>query len=233
MTTNGHKTILVVAITIIGIGCGLSRVQIANAQQPTQYEGYLRGHADVGRAQAAVINAQATMISNMASVAMVAAKACEEMQNVRTLAIDTNLKATKAYFEKRKMYADYRAQFGSRRADGDELARRAKTTPTRLNAYQIDPAQGKIFWPAVLKRDEFAAQREQLEALFSQRKTQPTGLGSNFSRQARSLAVEMRDQLKQMVRQLAPADYIAARQFLDGLVHEVQQPAPAEGTVAG
>lgn len=232
MTTIGHMTSLMVAIAIVEITCG--RAWVGNAYaQPSPLENYLKGHAEIGKSHAAIVAAQASIIANTATAAAAVAKAREDLENVRGMALENDLKATKAYFEKRKMHADYRAQHAPPRADKEELARRAKSAAPRTTAYHVDPVRGRIYWPSVLKREEFARQREQLDALFVQRKTQEAGVGSNFCRQTKALSLQMREELKRMVYQMAPAEYLAARRFLDVLAYEAQFAACQEGLAAG
>ncbi len=192
---------------------------------------YLRGTADAVKAQAAIVTAQASVISSTAASNAAIAKAADDLEKVRAMAMDNDLKAAKAFYDRRKMYADYQAQRAAQRGKGD-LARRSKANTERASVYEVDPLRGRIFWPSVLKREEFADARVQMDALFAERKTRQAGLGSNFCRQAKMLTSEMRDQLREMVDDLSPSEYLAARKFLDTLSFEAQMPPRIEGVAA-
>lgn len=191
-----------------------------------------KGSADVAKAQAAVITAQAAVIASVAATNAARAKAVDDLEKIRAMALENDLKAAKAFYDRRKMYADYRAQHAAQTNSKEDLARRAKPTTDRATAYQIDPMRGRVFWPSVLKRDEFADARDMVDELFAQRNSNQAGLGSNFCRQTKVLATNMRGQLREMIDELPPADYLAARKFLDTLVLEAEMPPRIEGVAA-
>jgi hypothetical protein len=199
---------------------------------PAPNEVFLKGSAEIGKSQAAIVAAQASVIANAAATNAAAAKAVDDLERIRTMALDNDLKAVKSYSDRRKMHADFRAQHVAQRADKDDLQRRARSTTDRATAYQVDPLRGRIFWPAVLKREEFAGARAQIDELFAQRGSRAAGLGSNFCRQTKSLTVVLRDQLREMVDSLPPSEYLAARKFLDTLALEAQMPPRIEGVAA-
>jgi hypothetical protein len=199
---------------------------------PAPNEVFLKGSADIGKSQAAIVTAQASVIANAAATNAAVAKAVDDIERIRTLALDNDLKAVKAFYDRRKMYADYRAQHAAQRSDKDDLARRAKPSIDRASAYQVDPLRGRIFWPSVLKREEFANARTQIDDLFAQRRSRQAGLGSNFCRQTKSLSLAMRNQLREMMDEVPPTEYLAARKFLDTLALEAQMPPRIEGVAA-
>jgi len=201
-------------------------------ETPSLNEVYLKGNAEIGRSQAAIVTAQASVIANAAATNAAAAKAIDDLERIRAMALDNDLKEVKAYYDRRKMHADFRAQHASQRADKDDFQRRAKPSTDRASAYQVDPLRGRIFWPSVLKRDEFGDARAQIDDLFAKRKSRQAGLGSNFCRQTKSLAFVMRDQLREMMDELPPSEYLAARKFLDTLALEAQMPPRIEGVAA-
>jgi hypothetical protein len=193
---------------------------------------FLKGNAEVGKSQAAIVTAQASVIASAASTNAAAAKAVDDLERIRSIALDNDLKGVKSFYDRRKMYADFRAQHATQHADKDDLQRRARSTTDRATAYQVDPLRGRIFWPSVLKRDEFADARARIDELFAQRRSRQAGLGSNFCRQTKSVTLAMRDQLRDMMDDLPPSDYLAARKFLDTLALEAQMPPRIEGVAA-
>jgi hypothetical protein len=192
----------------------------------------LRGNAEVVKSQAAIAAAHASVITNAAATNAAVAKAADDLERIRAMAMDNDLKAAKAFYDRRKMYAQYQAQRAAQRSKNNDLARRSKANTERASIYEVDPLRGRIFWPSVLKREEFADARAQMEALFAERNVRQTGLGSNFCRQAKALTGQLRDQLRELVDDLSPSEYVAARKFLDTLSFEAQMPPQIEGVAA-
>jgi hypothetical protein len=231
MRNSTHRTLGVMLVLVVG---NLASVAwAANPYSaPSTTDVYLRGHAEIGKSQAAIVAAQASVITSSASTNAAMAKAIEDLQKVRTITLENDLKAVKAFYDRRKLYADYQAQHAAPRADKDEFGRRSKSSTERASAYQVDPVRGRIYWPSALKRDEFSDARAQMDDLFAHRRARQAGLGSNFCRQVKDLAGDMRDQLKGMMEDLSPPEYLAARKFLDTLAFEAQMPAQVEGVAA-
>ena len=187
--------------------------------------GYLDGQAAVVKAYADVLSAQAQMVKARSEANLNNAKALEALQNVRGQAIENDLKSAVTFYEKRKLYANDHAAQQLDRPSAEDVIRYSKASvPERPTNYQLNAARGKIYWPSLLQRHEFLERREQLEALFARRASQPTGPGSEISYEAQEAVAEMRDQLRDMVEQVPPMDYVAVRRFLDSLSHEATLP---------
>jgi hypothetical protein len=92
----------------------------------------------------------------------------------------------------------------------------------RLTASQLDPATGKITWPAVLQANEYTPQRTELDRLFADRAQNDISpkLTSNISFEVD----QMKDTLQTHVHGMPASSYIAARKFLDSLAYEGKQP---------
>jgi hypothetical protein len=219
------------AVVLAVVTCACPALAISPYATESATGIFLRGTADIGKSEAAIVTAHASVLSSTAACNAALAKAADDLQKVRALAMDNDLKAAKAFYDRRKMYADYQAQRAAQRGKGD-LARRSKATTERASVYEVDPLRGRIFWPSVLKREEFADARVQMDSLFAQRKASQAGLGSNFCRQTKMLTGEMRDQLREMVDDLSPSEYLAARKFLDTLSFEAQMPPRIDGVAA-
>jgi hypothetical protein len=56
--------------------------------------------------------------------------------------------------------------------------------------------------------------------------------GGDVSRQVQTVAVRMRQQLQSKIRQMRPAEYMAARKFLESLAYEVQFSPRIEGVAS-
>lgn len=92
----------------------------------------------------------------------------------------------------------------------------------RLTASQLDPATGKITWPAVLQAMEFTPPRTELDRMFAERAQNDISpkLTSNIGFEVD----RMKNTLQSHMHSMPASSYIAARKFLDSLAYEGKQP---------
>jgi hypothetical protein len=108
----------------------------------------------------------------------------------------------------------------------------ASPAPVLLSPEQFDRQRGKIFWPEALRDEALAAARRQLEQLsVPGQPTSPDGV-QDRSREIGELTEEIKEQLKTQIHDIPPAEYIAARKFLDGLAGELRSAVVMAGQVA-
>jgi len=91
------------------------------------------------------------------------------------------------------------------------------------------PAPGKTQWPEVLLGAEFSGWRMQLESLLAQREAVSGIAKYSVSRQVRVVAAQMREQLQWKIALITPAEYLAARLFLESLGYEGSLPGGVKG----
>jgi len=176
----------------------------------TAAQGYLDGRANLVYAHGArnVLNAQAALIYAEAQSAMIANRE----------------QATETYFAMRAANRDARAAERGPRPTPTDLARLAKAgKPHLLNANEVNHATGEVSWPMLLRGEEFAVFRAEMEALLAQRaicgkldRDEQKHLGQT----ARGLQVN----LEKQIREVHPMDYVEAQQFIKSLAHEARQP---------
>lgn len=136
--------------------------------------------------------------------------------------LDNQIKRTQTYFEKRRINRQARAAERGPRSTTQQRERISKSrTPQRLTAAQYNRALGRVAWPEALKSPQFAAIRTAIDGLVKDR-----AASSAADRQIQMLAGNMKTQLKTQIRQLAPADYMAAKTFLSKLQYETQFRSP-------
>lgn len=183
-------------------------------------------------AQAKMLTARAAMITAIANARESNAKTMQTLQQVRGLSLDNNLKTAKTFYEKRKLHKDYMASKTRKRPSKEDVSRYSKASlPKRPADYQLQPDQNKIYWPHVLQEERFLEYREQLESLFARRGA-GSGITNGTYQQVRTVAEGMRADLRSMIRQTAPVEYLEARKFIDSLVLESRFPKRIEGIAA-
>ena len=188
--------------------------------------------ASIIQSQADALRAQAEMVKAHAAAAESYAKVQETMEKTRTIALDNDAKAAKTFYDKRKMHDDYKSQHPRSRAGADQKARYTRSAaPKRLPSYQLD-SRGIVYWPAVFDRPEFVDQRKTVDRLFKNRQPQQAGPETEFYQQASEAIDQLHQGLQEIIDQLKPAQYVAARKFLQGLAQEAQSPSVIPGVAS-
>ena len=122
----------------------------------TYEEGFQRGMADVIRSRGL-----ANLLNSEAAI---------NTEEARSAYIDNRAKWTQTYFEMRQMNRQYRQAERGPRPSAEDIYRYSKERlPDRLSPTELDPVSGAIEWPAILRGEEFAADREKMEELFAAR----------------------------------------------------------------
>ena len=254
MSSNSQALRLILVVLIVS-GTGIS----ASAGPPSQaLDAYVKAYTQMGNQAAFVLseeNIRANAGTNMfnswvdaqckipaaksacstavANVNSTNAKTLVTLQQVRSAALDNNLKAAKTFYEKRKLHAEHKSQNTRKRPTQKDVTRYSQASaPVRPASYELEPARGTIYWPDVLLEEEFADCRIRLDGLFGQRKVGASVSGSNVSRQVLTATTQMREKLRSKIRQMTPVEYMAARKFLESLAHEVRFPARIEGVAS-
>ena len=185
----------------------------------TAAEGYLRG-------QAAFADAAGSYNVNTAQ-AMISA------EQARALAIENDKLYVQNYFQRQEINRQYRAAARGPRPTMADLTRRAReAAPDRLDHYQLDPVFGTISWPAALQGPEFADYRAAVEESFRQRDILNSGLGSQVQRAVASATAAMEQELKGMINQMSPTEYVQSKRFLQSLAYEAEQSPQIQGVAA-
>jgi hypothetical protein len=180
-------------------------------------------YATLQKADADMVKSQASWITTIANVRKMTVDTAKLLQEVRSMRLDNRVKACDTYYKKRERRQQYRSQHAEKRPDLETYVRVANATkPERLMKYQFDPDRGKIFWPALLEKPEFAPYREELDALFALGSAKSSGLKGELLHRVNTLSRQMEDELKSHVRELNQMEYIAAKNFIQGLAYEAR-----------
>lgn len=177
----------------------------------TIQEGVQRGRADLVRAYG-----ESNYWNSLAAI---------NREQARSAYMDNKLKAVHTYFQMRAANREYvRAE--NPRLSPEQIERMAKTAlPPRPTVSQLDPATGRINWPAALQGDEFAAHRASLDALFAERVRGNAGLGSENHAAITAIVDEMKELLGDQVARWPTGAFVAANSLLKSLSYEARFPA--------
>ena len=198
-----------------------ARIGMTNALGNTQAAN-IAARAQAIEAQALVLNAKATVIAAIANARATDAKTLETIEQVRSLSLDNSLKKAKTYYDKRALHKDYRAANKQDQSYGKRVNRSATTTAfDQSDKYQQAPVrEGRVYWPSVLEKDEFAEQRTKLDDLFTT--WHDSAYGCDVYQQVKDVTEEMQVELRSIIREMSPTEYLEARKFIDSLADESQ-----------
>ena len=219
---------------LVALGSGVRTEAAHPYARETGLSSYLRGHAELAKAAAAMVQAQAAMIKAQGDANLANAKAIETLEKTRTTALDNNLKAANTFYEKRALHDGYRVlQKQQERPTVQDFVRYSKMDrPQRPESYQLEPVRGTIQWHPVFQQETFLEQRIQVDNVFAQRSRSANTAQAPIYGQVQSLVGQMREDLKGMIREMSAAEYLEARKFLDSLAYEAQFTPRPEGVAS-
>ena len=181
----------------------------------TAVEGALKG-------EAALIDASGRYNRETATAAV-------QHQVANGVALNNRRKAIDTYYMAREQNRRYRATERGERLSAEALYRISQeAAPKRLSRYELDPVFGGIYWPAVLKDQRFAAERQAVEDMFRHRDEMTTPAHMAVDHATESMEAELKD----MITMLKPNDYLQAKNFLRSLSHEARQAPSIEGVAS-
>ncbi len=177
----------------------------------TAAEGAARGMADVIRSEG-----QARVDSSQAVINMTEARKNE---------IANRKQWTETYFDMRRINREARAaERGPKRTKEDWIRIAQAGKPQRLSPSELDSVAGKLSWPILLRKDEYAKSRAVVDEAFANRAT--TGTISPQDYKAVQKATEsIAETMKKEIKEVSSLDYITAKRFLKSLSYESRQPA--------
>ncbi|MCA9103230.1 MAG: hypothetical protein KDA63_18875 [Planctomycetales bacterium] len=219
-----RTTTWLVALTIVGCTLGQSRPVAAqfwgngwgwgggpyvDNRASTPAESYARGAADVIRSagMANVMNSEAAI----------------NVEEARSANIDNRMKWTDTYFGMREKNKAYRDAERRPRASREDIYRWAKEgAPERPSESDLDPLTGTIVWPRGLQIAALDEDREKMDELFRERAKTGGSTQLQTVNEIRATTENMKQVLRDHIRDMPASDYIASTEFLEGLSYESQ-----------
>ena len=185
-----------------------------------------RSRAEAFNAEAANKQANAAIINSMANYGKASAEAGKINQESREKSAQNDLLETRVYYEKRGLYHTYQDSHRNARATPQQYAEMArKAGPSRLPADQLWIKPGYLRWPSLLRHDDFAGPRGEIDNLLAQRTPTDSGAGSENCVGIQCQVDVLKKNLCTKVKQYKTNDYLAARRFLENVALEAQCPA--------
>jgi len=158
-------------------------------------------------------------------------KAAINFQEAQRLQMDNAGRWLGTYADLRKHNTQLRAELRGPRPTKEDAVRLAQARmPRRLSPGELDPFTGRVYWPILLRTDQYAADRTALEKLIAARATRGAQSPEDYLR-SRQLVAEMLEGLREQIQEVPPADFVAAKRFLDSLAVELVSPVRIAGSI--
>ncbi len=204
--------------TAAGVFFGGSPGSRVGYHASTWQEGVQRGAADVIRSRGEY-NRQTAKAAVDAAVAR-----RYELENVG--------QAIHGYYSLRQAAREYRAEERGPKPTVEAMRRYSQArVPDRLSPAELDVLTGEISWPLLLRSEELAELRAELDALFDRRAIAGKITAEEYLR-IRELVDAIEAALKAEVSNLPLHQYAASKRFLKSLAYEAQRPVGHVSSVA-
>lgn len=168
-------------------------------------------------AEEGIANGMANIISAAGAANLMNAQAATEAERARSEYIRNRLQATQTFFDMRRINTAYRQETQGKPLTMEQYVRLARMeAPNRLSPSELDPLNGKIYWPPQLLGDKYAEQRQKLDQLFHRRALGDLQTIGNIRQASESFLNDLRAD----INDFAPQDYVRARRFLESLGFE-------------
>jgi hypothetical protein len=139
--------------------------------------------------------------------------------------IDNRAAAANTYFQMRQANRAYRAAEAGPRATMEDLVRFAQVgKPKPLSPGEVDPVNGAINWPILLRSKDLAKDRAKVEAAFAKRASQ-SSLGAEEYMEIRQTTSQMSSKLKKRIREVPSYEYMKSKKFIDSLAYAAGTPS--------
>lgn len=159
--------------------------------------------------------------------------AAEHYESAYRQSLENRVKRAETRYELKRQREAYNEQHKRPSVTPEQISKSNEAKhPRRLTSRDYEPVLGSIFWPTALQGQGFETQRQQMQALFKERTSSNTGLGTRNCREIQALARTMRASLKSEINSLSADEYMLARKFLDSLAYEARFVEGVDGVAA-
>jgi len=167
----------------------------------TLVEGALRGQAEV--------------ISSVGQTVYLNSLAAINHVEAYKRAIENSVAITKANYERREIREEYIQKYGPKAFVGEARKKFIEYyQPKRLSAQEFDLQIGRVTWPHILRQQQFAPVKDQIDLWFAKRDSSNSGDGSTSHREIHMLCNAMTGLLRENIGTMTSDQYINALEFI-------------------
>jgi len=172
-------------------------------------------------AQGAALQGMSQVISSAGQYNLDTSAAAVNWTQAQSNEMQNRVQGVQSYWEMRNIGAAEREKLRGPRPTPEELARRARAgAPRGLNASQIDPVSGALYWPGPLQDADFQTQRSVVDE-YTAKWVKYGGLDYTDQTQVRENIDTMFDGLKSQISSIPPQNYVTCRTFLQSLLYAI------------
>ena len=181
------------------------------------------------------LRGQSAVISSVGQTIYLDSLAAVNYAEAYKRAIENSVAVTKAYYERREIREEYNQKYGPKAFVGEARKKFIEYyAPKRLSAQEFDLERGKLTWPHILRQEQFAPVKDQIDLVFSGRDSSNSGDGSKSHRDVLQLCTAMTGLLRENIGTMTSDQYINALEFIRSIELEAKtaistdlKPAPA------
>ena len=174
------------------------------------------------RGQAALVGAagQAVYMDSLAAI---------NYEEAYSRAIENSVAVTKAYYERRELHDEYMRKYGPKPLIGEARKKAIEYyQPKKLSASEFNIQTGQLTWPHILRQEQFAPIKIQLDEVFAKRTPDNSGDGSLTHRQIYNLCNALAGMLRENISKVTTDQYIDAKEFIRSVELEGRSTVPQE-----
>ena len=161
------------------------------------------------------LRGQSAVISSMGETVYMDSLAAINYAEAYKRAIENSVAVTKAYYERRELRNEYNLKYSPKAFVGGPRKKFIEYySPKRLSAQEFDSQRGAVTWPHILRQEQFAPVKEQIDQVFSTRDATNTGNGSATHREVIQLCQAMSGLLRENIGGMTPDQYLNALEFI-------------------
>lgn len=175
------------------------------------------------------LRGQSAVISSVGQTIYLDSLAAVNYAEAYKRAIENSVALTKSYYERRAFRDEYFQKYGPKAFVGDARKKFIEYyQPKRLSAQEFDYTNGKLTWPHILRQQQFAPVKEQIDQVFLVRSVSNSGDGSASHREIYQLCNAMSGLLRENIGIMTADQYINGLEFLRSVELEAKTAIPSE-----
>ena len=161
------------------------------------------------------LRGQSAVISSLGQTVYMDSLAAINYAEAYKRAIENSVAVTKAYYERRELRNEYNLRYSSKAFVGEARKKFIEYySPKRLSAQEFDSQRGVVTWPHILRQEQFAPVKEQIDHVLLTRDATNSGDGSATHREVIQLCHAMSGLLRENIGGMTSDQYLNALEFI-------------------
>ena len=173
------------------------------------------------------LRGQSAVISSVGQTIYLDSLAAVNYAEAYKRVIENSVALTKSYYERRAFRDEYFQKYGPRAFVGDARKKFIEYyQPRRLSAQEFDSQNGKLTWPHILRQQQFAPVKEQIDHVFEKRVAAESGDGSASHREILQLCNALTGLMRENIGAMTADQYVNGLEFVRSIELEAKTAMP-------